>query len=90
MKNKKIPLRKCIACQEMKEKKSLIRIVRTPESEIKLDPTGKASGRGAYVCTEVECLEKLQKNKALERSFKMKISNQVYDELLLQLKADKA
>lgn len=89
MKNKKIPLRKCIACQEMKPKKSLIRIVRTPEGEIKLDPTGKLSGRGAYICTEEECMVNVQKSKGLERAFKMKIEDQIYEELrskLAQLK----
>lgn len=89
MKNKKIPLRKCIACQEMKPKKSLIRIVRTPEGEIKLDPTGKLSGRGAYICTEEECMVNVQKSKGLERAFKMKIEDRIYEELrskLAQLK----
>lgn len=89
MKIKKIPLRKCIACQEMKPKKSLIRIVRTPEEEIKLDPTGKLSGRGAYICTEEECMVNVQKSKGLERAFKMKIEDQIYEELrskLAQLK----
>lgn len=90
MKNKKIPLRKCVACQEMKPKKTLLRIVRTPEGEMKLDPTGKLAGRGAYICTEEECLEKVQKSKGLERAFKMKIEPQVYEELQVQFTQWKA
>jgi predicted RNA-binding protein YlxR (DUF448 family) len=82
MRPKKIPLRKCVACQEMIPKKSLIRIVRTPEAEFKLDPTGKASGRGAYVCTKMECFTLAKKKRAFERAFQTKLEDQVYDDLL--------
>ena len=67
---KKIPMRKCIGCGEMKSKKELIRIIRTPEGEIVLDKTGRQNGRGAYICDDAECFKKARKNKGLERSFK--------------------
>ena len=66
---KKIPQRQCVGCREMKDKKALLRIVRTPEGEILLDSTGKKSGRGAYVCPDPECLKKARKSRALERAF---------------------
>ncbi len=78
---KKIPLRQCIGCGEMKSKKEMIRVLKTPEEDILLDATGKKNGRGAYLCREKECLVKARKNKGLERSFKMKIPNEVYDNL---------
>ena len=78
---KKIPLRQCIGCGEMKSKKEMIRVLKTPEEEILLDATGKKNGRGAYLCREKECLVKARKNKGLVRSFKMKIPNEVYDNL---------
>lgn len=78
---KKIPMRQCIGCGEMKSKKEMIRVLKTPEEEILLDATGKKNGRGAYLCREKECLVKARKNKGLERSFKMKIPNEVYDNL---------
>jgi predicted RNA-binding protein YlxR (DUF448 family) len=81
MSPKKIPLRKCVACQEMTPKKSLIRVVRSPESEIKLDPTGKASGRGAYICTKAECFALARKKNAFERALKSKIADEVYQQL---------
>ncbi|MDE7048167.1 MAG: YlxR family protein [Lachnospiraceae bacterium] len=65
----------------MKSKKEMIRVLKTPEEEILLDATGKKNGRGAYLCREKECLVKARKNKGLERSFKMKIPNEVYDNL---------
>lgn len=68
MANKKIPMRKCVGCQEMKEKKSLIRVVKTAEGDIILDDTGKKNGRGAYICKSLECFKKAKKTKALERS----------------------
>lgn len=79
--NKKIPMRKCVGCQEMKEKKSLLRIIHTKEGEFCLDTTGKKNGRGAYVCASGECLQKAIKNKGLERSFKQAIPKEVYEEL---------
>ena len=82
MRVRKIPLRKCVACQEMKPKKELIRIVKTPEDEILIDPTGKKSGRGAYLCVAGECFSKARQNKALEKSLKTSISPEIYDQLL--------
>lgn len=76
--NKKIPLRQCVGCMEMKEKKSMMRVLKTPEGEIVLDVTGKKNGRGAYLCKCMECLQKAQKNKGLERSFKMSLSKEIY------------
>lgn len=78
---KKIPVRQCIGCGEMKNKKDMMRILRTPEEEIMLDLTGKKNGRGAYLCKQSECLKLARKNKGLERSFKMSIQSQVYDKL---------
>ena len=81
MANKKIPMRKCVGCQEMKEKKSLIRVVKTAEGDIILDDTGKKNGRGAYICKSLECFKKAKKTKALERSLGVSVSEQVYEEL---------
>ena len=67
MKTKKTPMRMCVGCREMKEKKELIRVVRSPEGEVSLDPGGKKSGRGAYVCRSAECLKRAIKQKQLER-----------------------
>ena len=76
--NKKIPLRQCVGCMELKEKKSMMRVLKTPEGDIVLDTTGKKNGRGAYLCQSMECLKKAQKNKGLERSFKMGLSKEIY------------
>lgn len=78
---KKIPLRQCIGCGEMKGKKDMMRVLKTAEGNICLDATGKKNGRGAYVCKSRECLQLARKNKGLERSFKMSIPNEVYDAL---------
>ena len=78
---KKIPERKCMGCADKFPKKELLRIVRTPEGEISVDITGKKNGRGAYVCMSGECLKKARKNKGLERSLKMTIPEEVYEEL---------
>lgn len=78
---KKIPVRQCVGCGEMKNKKEMMRVLRTPEGETVLDKTGKKNGRGAYLCISEECLQKARKNKGLERSFKMSIPNEVYDSL---------
>ncbi|MCI8668490.1 MAG: YlxR family protein [Lachnospiraceae bacterium] len=78
---KKIPMRMCIGCGEMKSKKELIRILKTAEGEFVVDTTGRKNGRGAYLCASRECFEKSMKNHGLERSFKMKISSQVYENL---------
>jgi predicted RNA-binding protein YlxR (DUF448 family) len=74
MRVKKIPMRMCVGCQEMKPKKELIRIVRTPESSIEIDPTGKKAGRGAYICPQVVCLEQAVKGKRLEKAFRHPVS----------------
>lgn len=78
---RKIPQRQCVGCRTMFEKKSLIRVVRTPEGGIVLDLTGKKSGRGAYVCRSSECLKKARKSKALERALEVAIPESVYDTL---------
>ncbi len=78
---KKIPLRQCVGCGEMKSKKEMMRVLKTPEDAITLDKTGKKNGRGAYLCMDKECLIKARKNKGLERSFKMSIPSDVYDSL---------
>lgn len=78
---KKIPQRQCIGCGEMKDKKEMMRVLKTAENEIFLDATGKKNGRGAYICRSMECLRRARKNKGLERSFKMSIPTEVYDTL---------
>ena len=78
-KNKKIPLRKCVGCQEMHSKKEMIRVIRTADQEFMLDATGRKNGRGAYLCPSRECLEKARKCKGLERSFGQAIRAEVYD-----------
>lgn len=78
---KKVPLRQCVGCREMIEKKVLLRVIRTPEEEVILDSTGKQNGRGAYLCKSLECFQKARKNKGLERSLKVSIPEDVYDKL---------
>lgn len=78
---KKIPLRQCVGCGEMKGKKDMLRVLKTAENEICLDTTGKKNGRGAYICRSRECLQKAGRNKGLERSFKMSIPKEVYETL---------
>lgn len=84
-KPRKIPQRQCVGCRTMKDKKSLIRVVKTPEGEIVLDVTGKKSGRGAYVCPDNTCLKKARKSRALERAFELTIPDEVYDALEQQM-----
>jgi len=79
--NKKIPMRQCVGCGEMKNKREMIRVLKTSDEEIILDVTGKKNGRGAYLCFSKECLEKAIKNKGLERSFKQGIPKDVYERL---------
>ena len=81
MSAKKIPQRQCIGCGEMKNKKEMIRILKTPEGEFTLDATGRKNGRGAYLCPSMECLRKAVKSRGLERSFKMAIPKEVYETL---------
>ena len=85
---KKIPMRQCTGCREMKPKKELIRVVKSPESEISIDFKGKKPGRGAYICPNAECLKKAMKSRALERAFDMKIPEEVYGLLSKQITED--
>ncbi len=81
MKKKKIPLRKCVACNENKPKKELIRIVKNNENFVDVDLTGKKNGRGAYICSNKECLDKAMKSKRLSRALEIEIPEEVYDKL---------
>ena len=85
MKVKKIPQRKCVWCGEMKPKKELIRVVRSPEGEISLDLTGKKAGRGAYVCPDKECISKAYKGHRLEKALEKQVNESVYKRLLEEL-----
>ena len=85
--NKKIPMRKCVGCQEMKSKKEMMRVLKTSEDTFELDATGKRNGRGAYLCFSKECFEKAVKNKGLERSFKQAIPKEVYEKLEKEMNA---
>lgn len=84
---KKIPMRQCVGCREMKEKRELIRVVKSPDGDVSLDFKGKAPGRGAYVCHNPECLKKAVKSKALERAFSIEIPEAVYEQLTKQMEA---
>ena len=84
---KKIPQRQCMGCRERKPKRDMIRIVRTPEGVVTLDFGGKMNGRGAYICPQMECLKKVQKSKALERSLEAQIPQEVYDRLAREMEA---
>lgn len=86
MNGKKVPLRQCIGCGEMKNKNTLIRVIKTPEDEIVLDATGKKNGRGAYICNSFACFTKAVKTKALERSLKIAIPKEIYETLEKELK----
>ena len=83
---KKIPMRQCVGCREMKPKKELIRVVKSPEGQVSLDFRGKLPGRGAYVCPDPACLDKARKSKALERAFAQAIPPEVYERLEEQMK----
>ena len=78
---KRVPLRKCTGCQEMKIKKEMMRILKTSEGDFVLDTTGRKNGRGAYVCCSMDCFEKAVKNKGLERSLKCKVPEEAYESL---------
>ena len=84
---KKVPMRQCIGCREMKNKKDMIRVIRTPEGEICIDTAGKKNGRGAYICPQGQCLETARKGHALERAFKTQISPLVYERLEEEMNA---
>ncbi|MBQ8625713.1 MAG: YlxR family protein [Agathobacter sp.] len=81
MVTKKVPMRQCVGCAQMKSKKDLIRVIKTPEEEIVLDISGRKNGRGAYICASMECLKNAQKRKGLERSLKVAIPEDVYESL---------
>ena len=81
MVNKKVPMRQCVGCGEMKSKKELLRVIKTPEDEIISDVTGRKNGRGAYICASMECLKNAQKKRGLERSLKVSIPEDVYESL---------
>ena len=85
MKPKKIPMRMCLGCGEMKPKKELIRAVKSPEGEISLDFTGKKSGRGAYICRSSECFDKARKARRFEKSFSCRIDESVYEVMANEL-----
>ena len=85
MKPKKTPMRMCVGCREMKPKRELIRVVRSPDGVVSLDPVGKKPGRGAYVCRDVECLRKARKSRALERALEIAIPPEVYDAMEAEL-----
>lgn len=85
MKPKKIPMRMCLGCGEMKPKKELIRAVRSPEGDISLDFTGKKSGRGAYICRSTECFEKARKGRKFEKNFSCRIEEDIYEVMLDEL-----
>lgn len=78
---KKIPMRMCVGCQEMKPKKQLIRVVRTPDEKVEIDPTGKRSGRGAYICPQMDCLNKALKGKRLDKALQRSITQEVVETL---------
>lgn len=82
---KKVPMRMCVGCRTMKEKRSLVRVVRTEEGEARVDPTGKMNGRGAYVCPCADCLKKAVRSRALERALEVKISPEVMERLAAEV-----
>ena len=83
---KKIPSRQCVGCREAGAKRDLIRVIRTPQGQVILDPTGRMNGRGAYLCRHVECLRKARRSRGLERSLKVTIPDEIYDRLEEELR----
>ncbi|NMM51202.1 RNase P modulator RnpM [Paenibacillus aquistagni] len=81
MRTRKVPLRKCVACQQMMPKKELIRVVKTPQDEVLIDLTGKKSGRGAYLCGKLSCFKLAHKSKALDRALKHPVHSDIYEQL---------
>ena len=88
--SKKVPLRQCVGCGQMKSKKEMMRVIKTAEGDIVLDVTGRKNGRGAYLCKQEECLKMAMKNKGLERSFKVQIPKEVYETLEEEMKTSYA
>jgi predicted RNA-binding protein YlxR (DUF448 family) len=82
---KRIPLRQCIGCGEMKGKNEMLRVLRTEDNQIIIDSTGRKNGRGAYICHNSECMKKARKSRALDRSFKMAVSDEVYENLTKEI-----
>ena len=89
MQQKKIPQRQCMGCRERREKRELIRVVRSPEGAVSLDFRGKAPGRGAYICPEMDCLKKAMKSRALERSLEVAIPAEIYARLEKEMEEGK-
>ena len=87
MKTRKIPMRMCVGCREMKEKRALLRIVKSAEGEISFDPAGKKPGRGAYVCKSKECFERAVKQRQLERALETRIEEAVFTQLMEEIDA---
>ncbi len=81
MKTRKIPMRRCVGCREMKEKRTLVRVVRNQEGRVAVDPSGRMNGRGAYLCRDAACVEKARKARALAREFSTEISDELYQEI---------
>ena len=90
VKPRKIPMRMCVGCREMKPKAQLLRVVKPQEGQAHIDRTGKAQGRGAYVCQNIECLKKAQKTRALDRALETKIDETVFAQLEAQLSPEEA
>ncbi|MBE5773809.1 MAG: YlxR family protein [Clostridiales bacterium] len=90
LKQRKIPMRMCVGCREMKPKMELLRIVKPQDADAHIDRTGKAKGRGAYVCQSIECLKKAQKSRALDRALDTKIEDAVFDQLQAQIQPEEA
>ena len=88
MQQRKVPLRRCTGCNEMRNKKELVRVVKNKEGEISLDLTGKKAGRGAYICRNAACFQKARKSRGLERALSAKIPEEVYDSMEKELLAD--
>lgn len=88
MKTRKIPLRKCVGCNEQRPKKELLRVVKNKEGDIFVDFTGKANGRGAYICPKVECLEIAKKKKSLNRALECEISDEIYKKLSQEIESN--
>lgn len=87
MKEKKVPMRMCVGCREMKPKKELLRVVKSPEGAVSLDPTGRKPGRGAYLCRSAECMKKALKQKQLERAFECALGEETRESLLRELES---
>lgn len=90
LKQRRVPMRMCVGCREMKPKKELLRVVKSPEGAIAFDRVGKAPGRGAYVCRSAECLNKAVRTHALERQLECSVSEEVFSQLSAQLNAEDA